>query len=31
MSVPRYRPARLFVTEKQKSFEPVIGLCWSCR
>jgi hypothetical protein len=25
MSVPQYRPARLFVTEKQKSFEPVIS------
>jgi hypothetical protein len=25
MSVPRYRPARLFLTEKQKSFEPVIS------
>jgi hypothetical protein len=25
MSVPRYRPARLFVTEKQKRFEPVIS------
>ena len=25
MSVPRYRPARLFVTEKQKQFEPVIS------
>jgi hypothetical protein len=24
MSVPRYRPARLFVTEKQRRFEPVI-------
>ena len=25
MSVPRYRPARLFVTEKQRSFAPVIS------
>jgi hypothetical protein len=25
MSVPQYRPARLFVTEKQKRFEPVIS------
>jgi len=25
MSVPRYRPARLFLTEKQRSFEPVIA------
>ncbi len=25
MSAPRYRPARLFLTEKQKSFEPVIS------
>src|ERR1700734_529752 len=25
MSVPPYRPARLFVTEKQKRFEPVIS------
>jgi len=25
MSVPQYRPARLFVTEKQKSFAPVIS------
>ena len=25
MSVPQYRPARLFVTAKQKSFEPVIS------
>jgi len=25
MSVPQYRPARLFVSEKQKNFEPVIS------
>ncbi len=25
MSAPRYRPARLFLTEKQRSFEPVIS------
>jgi hypothetical protein len=25
MSVPQYRPARLFVTEKQRSFAPVIA------